>query len=197
MTYPKDPQGGGSWIAMDSRNNSLCLLNGAFERHVPDYPYRHSRGLVVLDFFRFNNLFDFIDFYDLNNIEPFTLVIVHDFRIFEFRWDGFQRSLKKLDFSQPRIWSSVTLYDDEIIKKREKWFGSWLEERSSFTLQDVLDFHTYAGEGNKRYDILMEQDRRLRTISITSIINENNGSSMFYRDLIKGEDHTVRIEGDH
>jgi hypothetical protein len=193
LVYPKDPHGGGTWIASDNRATSVCLLNGAFYQHVPQYPYRHSRGLVVLDFFKFGNLFDFIDFYDLNNIEPFTLVIIHDYRVFEFRWDGKQRTLRNPDFSEPGIWSSVTLYHDEIIKKRESWFQSWLKEKSSIALEDAIDFHVSAGEGNKKTDILMEQDRHLRTISITSINNEDNLTTMVYKDLLKGEDYMVKI----
>lgn len=193
VAYPRDPQGGGTWIGSDSRNNSVCLLNGAFRIHKPQYPYRHSRGLVVLDFFKFGNLFDFIDFYDLNNIEPYTLVIVHDYRIFEFRWDGTQRTLKNMAFSEPRIWSSVTLYHEKIIKKRESWFQSWLHGKSSITVEEVLDFHIFAGEGNKEIDILMEKDELLRTISITSVLNLQNESIMFYKDLLNGEEHTIKV----
>jgi hypothetical protein len=193
LVYPRDPQGGGTWIASDSRGTSLCLLNGAHQPHVPQYPYRHSRGLVVLDFFKFGNLFDFTDFYDLNNIEPFTLVIVHDFRVFEFRWDGRLRSIKNSDFSEPRIWSSVTLYDEQVIQKREGWFQSWLTTKPDFTIDDALDFHMTAGEGNKKTDIRMEQDERLRTISITAVIHAHGKSTMIYKDLLNGEDQKVTI----
>lgn len=193
IIYPRDPLGGGTWIASDNHYNAVCLLNGAIRKHKPKYPYRHSRGLVVLDFFTFNNLFDFIDLYDLNNIEPFTLVIVHDFRLFEFMWDGNQRHLRNLVFSEPNIWSSVTLYDDEIIRKRENWFHEWLKKDAPFTLERILDFHMFAGEGNKETDILMERADRIRTISITSIFNLEKNSIMYYKDILNREDHKAII----
>jgi hypothetical protein len=193
LIYPRDPHGGGSWIASDNRNNAVCLLNGAFRRHKPQYPYRHSRGLVVLDFFDFNNLFDFIDFYDLHNIEPFTLVIVHDFRLFEFRWDGNQRYLKNLNFSKPAIWSSVTLYGEEVVRKREVWFQKWLKKDAPFTLERILDFHMFAGEGNKKTDVLMKRDDLIRTISITSLFNQDKHATMYYKDILNHEDHQLAI----
>lgn len=193
VIYPRDPHGGGTWIASDNRNNSVCLLNGAFQRHLPQYPYRHSRGIVVLDFFAFNNLFDFIDLYDLNNIEPFTLVIVNDFHLFEFRWDGDQRHLKNLLFSEANIWSSVTLYEEKIIKKREKWFREWLKNDLPFTVEHILDFHLLAGEGNKETDVLMERNDQIKTISITSLFNRKNISSMYYKDILNLEEHKVTI----
>jgi hypothetical protein len=193
VIYPRDPHGGGTWIATDNRNNAVCLLNGAFRKHKPKYPYRHSRGLVVLDFFTFPNLFDFFDLYDLNNIEPFTLVIVHDYRLFEFRWDGNQRHLKNLNFSKPAIWSSVSLYDGEVIKKREQWFREWLKKDRPFTLERILDFHMFAGEGNKKTDVLLERDDLIRTISITSLFNQKTISTMFYMDILNHEDHRITI----
>lgn len=193
LVYPRDPQGGGTWIASDSQGTSVCLLNGASQPHIPQYPYRHSRGLVVLDFFKAGNLFDFIDFYDLNNIEPFTLIIVHDYRIFMFRWDGQQRSLKNSDFSEPRIWSSVTLYDEKVIQKRINWFQSWMAANPVITVDDVLDFHMTAGEGNKKTDIRMERNADIKTISITSVFHFQNNSTMIYKDLTKGEEHKVSI----
>ena len=59
LMYPKDPKGGGTWIACDSAGKTACLFNGAFKAHLPQYPYRYSRGLIVLDFFRFPDIQSF------------------------------------------------------------------------------------------------------------------------------------------
>jgi hypothetical protein len=148
----------------------------------------------VLDFFKFDSLFDFIDFYDLNNIEPFTLVIVHEKRLFEFRWDGDQRFLRNFNCEKPKIWSSITLYDEMIINKRERWFVEWLNEINSFELDKVLEFHMFAGEGNKKTDILMERDDQLKTISITSIHNQENISTIHYKDIIRNKEYSASLD---
>ena len=58
--FPRDPQAGGTWIASSEENYTLCLLNGAFKKHKWNPPYRMSRGLVLLDFFKYNNTNKFL-----------------------------------------------------------------------------------------------------------------------------------------
>ena len=48
ITFPKDPQAGGTWFAHDDKN-VIVLLNGAEEKHISKGNYRKSRGLIVLD----------------------------------------------------------------------------------------------------------------------------------------------------
>ncbi len=88
--YPKDPDAGGTWIASAVSGYSLCLLNGGFKIHESRPPYRLSRGLVLLDFYKYNNVASFRDHYDFKGIEPFTLLILgHPQRsLDELRWDG-------------------------------------------------------------------------------------------------------------
>ncbi|MEJ0082440.1 MAG: NRDE family protein, partial [Puia sp.] len=49
VLFPKDPQGGGSWIAVNENGHAGVLLNGAIKVHEPGLSYRKSRGLVLLD----------------------------------------------------------------------------------------------------------------------------------------------------
>ena len=51
---------------------------------------------------------------------------------------------------------------------------------------NVLDFHRNAGEGNSRYDVVMNYKDIVRTTSITSIINTNEKMSLRYEDLLDG-----------
>lgn len=193
LIYPKDPQGGGTWIAADNRGNAVCLLNGALKPHKPEYPYRHSRGLVVLDFFNFNNIYDFIDLYDLNNIEPFTLVMVHQSALYEFSWNGSQRFLKNHNINEPNIWSSVTLYSPDIIRKRESWYSEWLQDHKNPDQDDIIKFHQTAGEGNKNIDVLMERTSYLKTVSITSILHDTSQICMVYKDMISGQKDKMAV----
>nr|MBP6455490.1 NRDE family protein [Chitinophagaceae bacterium] len=43
IVFPKDSKANGTWIST-SKNYSLCLLNGGFEKHKHEPPYKHSRG---------------------------------------------------------------------------------------------------------------------------------------------------------
>lgn len=194
LIYPRDPQGGGTWIAADNRLNAVCLLNGAFKPYKPRYPYRHSRGLVVLELFDYERIFDFFDLYDLSNIEPFTLVIVHGLSLYEFRWDGTDRHIRHLPFDQPRIWSSVTLYEEEVIRRRENWFEEWIDDNKGPETGEILRFHRFGGEGNKNTDLVMEREPlALRTLSITSIRMGDDGCHMHYDDLMNDRKYVERL----
>src|SRR5262245_45879473 len=90
---PVDPLAKWTWIAASDYGDVLCLLNGAFGRHKRKLPYRMSRGLVVLDYFSVGDPEAFNRDYDLTNIEPFTLVMVHRGKspqLFQLKWDGTQ-----------------------------------------------------------------------------------------------------------
>src|ERR1700747_27089 len=56
IIFPKDPVSGGTWIGISFKGQMVCLLNGAYEKHISDPPYRKSRGLVALDLFKYKNV---------------------------------------------------------------------------------------------------------------------------------------------
>jgi len=185
LLYPRDPKGGGTWIASDNSGRSVCLFNGAFKAHTPKYPYRHSRGLIVLDFFNFFDSGKFKETYDFSNIEPFTLIIVNGKILEEFKWDGEKAYLINHNFNELKIWSSVTLYSSDVVKKREIWFDDWKAKFIAASQIDILDFHLSAGNGDKENNVLMDRKKlSLRTVSITSIKLSKEKIHMKYLDLL-------------
>jgi uncharacterized protein with NRDE domain len=183
IVFPKDPTAGGSWIAYAGKK-TVCLLNGGFKKHISNPPYKKSRGLVVLDYFSFDTIKEFASDYNFSGIEPFTLVIIESSDLFEFRWDGVQPFVIKLNAGLPYIWSSVTLYSDEVILKRKSWFQSWLSFNIPYEKESIRLFHRNAGEGDKENDILMNRDNFMKTVSITSIEKKISSIEMIYEDLI-------------
>ena len=118
LAFPRDAKAGGTWVAISGDNRVVCLLNGAFEWHRHNPPYKRSRGIMVLDFFTFSNANVFFDTYDFEGMEPFTMIIYDRDDLFEFRWDGNQKYVKLLDRNAKYIWSSTTLYTNEVKAKR-------------------------------------------------------------------------------
>lgn len=129
LVYPKDRLRGGTWLAMSRETGRVtCLLNGAFELHKRVLPYRKSRGWVVLESFDYPDIQDFFNDYDLQNIEPFTLISGENAVFFEFRWDGTRRFYKKIDPMQPHIWSSATFTPPSVQTRRNAWFDTFLRK---------------------------------------------------------------------
>lgn len=182
--YPKEPLSGGTWISIAASGRVVSLLNGAFEqnKYVPSIK---SRGIMVLDFLEYSYLADFVEEYDFQAMEPFTMVIYEHDSLWEFRWDKSKKHLKELDASKPYIWSSSTMYPQAIKDLRRAWFLDYLQEHSKPTRTSVLDFHQHAGTGDIRNDLLMDRGM-VKTVSITSIHKSKEGLDMVYHDLIGG-----------
>jgi hypothetical protein len=192
LLFPKDQQAGGTWIAVHQSGNAAVLLNGAIRAHRPEPAYRKSRGLVLLDLIAQPDLVQAFAVSDLNGIEPFTLILFENNKLWSARWDGKKKKLESLIPHRPHIWSSVTLYGPAVIQKRETWFRSWLAENPNPSMADIIRFHKNGGDGDPVNDILMNRQGRLFTNSISSIRLSADAAAFHYTDMRSGET-AVRI----
>ncbi|MFN8353997.1 MAG: NRDE family protein [Spirosomataceae bacterium] len=191
VIYPKDAKAGGTWMATSSEF-TLCLLNGAFQKHTSQPPYRQSRGMVIPDFFRYNSVFDFVRSYDFSGIEPFTLVVVDTlgkYEMTEMRWDAHDLTVTVKDNRVPHIWSSVTLYPPAICQERERWFGNWLALHPTYNSEDILQFHLHGGNGDRNNDMRMNRNGELLTQCIMQVQRgSNHRYTVTYQDLLAEEE---------
>jgi hypothetical protein len=183
ISYPKDADAGGTWVAMHENGNAVVLLNGGFEKHIPAPAYRKSRGIILLEIISNTNPFAAFQHISLTGIEPFTLVLLDIGNLYECRWDGSNKHHKHLDNKQPYIWSSVTLYNKTVIEKREAWFNEWLGKNPSPSIQDILQFHLFAGDGDNHNDLRMNRNGIMLTLSATGMEINNEKGIMHYHDL--------------
>ncbi|RXK58279.1 hypothetical protein ESA94_16665 [Lacibacter luteus] len=186
LLFPKDGNAGGTWMALHENGNAMVLLNGGFVNHVSLPPYRKSRGLIFLDVFDHPRPVDAFEQIHLHKIEPFTLVIRQAEQLFEARWDGQEKSILELDASAAHIWSSVTLYSNDIIEKRKAWFQAFQKEYKETGSKEILHFHRFAGDGDGSNDVLMNRNNEMLTVSITQLHRKQELSFMHYLDLQDG-----------
>lgn len=187
--FPKDMDAYGTWFAAAEKKFTVCIMNGAFVPHEHRPPYRISRGIMLLDFFLYNNVHDFISQYKFEGIEPFTLLIFEQSPatcIHEIRWNEKQIYLATKDATVPLIWSSAQLYSKEVIQQREEWFAAWLQVNKKFTMDRIINFHKTGGTGDSNTNLLMNRDGKVFTVSITSVKRGEKESLMRYEDLISG-----------
>lgn len=166
--YPKDATKNGTWFAVSESGNVVVLLNGAFENHQKTAEYRKSRGLIVLDVIGKENIFIEIQSIDLQNIEPFTLVIFQENQLAEFRWDGSEKHFKMLDINRPHIWSSATLYNETARKKRRQLFQKFMQNETIFE-ETIWDFHQQKTDDLEN-GIIIKRQNMIQTISTTQVI---------------------------
>lgn len=182
VTFPQDPQGHGTWIAA-SAQTTVCLLNGAFTPHQSSARYKHSRGLVIPHFFTYSSVDAFSGAYDFCDIEPFTLLIAEASRLVELRWNGKRLFIHEKDPRRPHIWSSVTLYTADVIEKREAWFRNWVRQHTTPSIDDIRQFHQFAGDGDQENSLRMNRQDALLTISLTSLVQQNEEVEFIYEDF--------------
>jgi hypothetical protein len=193
MMFPKDGDAGGSWIAAHENGNIVIFLNGGFKAHIPSPPYRISRGLILLKILDQQSPYHFFIGMDLDGIEPFTAIIRDSGSLYECRWDGSAKHHYKVDPQIPHIWSSVTLYDDETIQKRKKWFDEWIATNENPSHSDILHFHQFTGDGDTHNDLMMNRNGKVFTVSITSITAGTTGLNMHYIDLKNAQQYSEQI----
>lgn len=192
--FPQDLEAYGSWIAYSSSGRAVCLLNGGSKPHQRKERYRHSRGLVVLDNFRYTDQPLFYKEYDLRDIEPFTLIIRDNTGLWKITHDTDDTSIEELDAGITGIWSSTTLYTRDVREKREHWFEDWLKTQNSPDPAHIRAFHQSAGDGDSENDLIMSRWGILQTLSITQVHVHNGTAIMRYDDLMRNTTDQVQLQ---
>lgn len=181
ITYPKDGRASGTWIGHSSKNRLICLLNGGFENHVSEKSYRKSRGLIVKDLLKENDIFSALSEINFSKIEPFTLAIVDwnkELQLIELVWNGTKKHIKKLK-QEKYIWSSSTLYDEGMKQLRKDWFKGWELNNKK---EDILNFHHKAGINDPNVDVIMKREK-VGTVSITQVFKISDEIIMDYEEI--------------
>ncbi|MBG7610975.1 NRDE family protein [Polaribacter sp. BAL334] len=193
LLYPKDAFAGGTWIGASNRKRLVCLLNGAFEKHHRKEFYRKSRGIIVTELLAVEDAVSEIHQTHFLDIEPFTLVLIDfkkELKVFELIWDGEKKHFQQLDLT-PKIWSSATLYNQEMTSEREVWFAEWLQENKVFSQDKILTFHQDATKGTQEIALKMKRTF-VETVSITSIKKRDKILKMTYLDLL--DDAVMQVQ---
>ncbi|MBO0331582.1 NRDE family protein [[Muricauda] lutisoli] len=182
VLFPKDPKAGGTWFALNENGSVAVILNGGFVNHVSIGNYARSRGLVLLDVIASEQPYDLLQEMPLLHIEPFTLVLFNG-SLLEFRWDGHQKYYRPLDATKNHIWSSATLYKDEVIEHRRKLFQRFIDGNTQISAKEVVDFHSNNHDDFEN-GFIIDRDSGLKTFSVTQAILDSEEIVMRHLDLL-------------
>jgi uncharacterized protein with NRDE domain len=180
LFFPRDPVGGGSWIAANDKF-TLCILNGAFQPHERQPPYRHSRGEIPIHFLKYGNVRDFFDHYQFEGLEAFTFLIIDDRNLHEIRWDQQEVHYRKYQKVESRIWASAPLYDEKMLEMRKEWFRDFQENHQPVTCTDVLNFYLHGGNGDPHSGLMINRKNGVKTVSISCVEKEESTVRFHYR----------------
>lgn len=185
--FPKDQKAGGTWYAVAENGTVLVLLNGADEKHKLKPSYRKSRGLIVLELISSYSPIEEWNSIDLSNIEPFTIVLFQDEKLYQLRWNEVEKSTLNLDVSQSHIWSSSTLYSKEISENRVELFQNFMVI-NKISAEKIFQFHRYAKNEDSENGLIINRNNKLKTLSITQTVIEKNKVVLLHHDLQQQKD---------
>ena len=183
--YPQDKTAKGSWIAFSDANRFVCVLNGAFIPHQRKKSYRMSRGRMALAFFDYLSINAFLDTFEFEGIEAFTLLVYRagDFR--EIKWDEESLHVRSLDTSSVHLWSSCTLYTQEWWLDRSIGFNEYIA-RQQPNQKEIMEYHKenllfVHSALEARMETTLPLDAiTLKTTSISSIERGEKGFSFHF-----------------
>lgn len=192
--FPKDQKAGGTWFAVSENGTTLVLLNGADEKHEVKLKYKKSRGLIVLDLISASSPIDGWNSIDLSDIEPFTIVLFQENKVYQLRWNEIEKSEVELDSTKSHIWSSSTLYPKDIRAQRSQWFYDFLILKSILSPIDLLNFHRNTENSNTENGLIINRNNMLKTLSITQVVIDNKDVTLSYCDLLQEKEFSTIFE---
>lgn len=184
LFFPKDEVAGGTWIGLSSHERLVCLLNGGKVYHNPKIKFPKSRGVIVTQMLTAKDVLKSLKEVDLEGVAPFTLVVV-DWRgsrkVYELIWCRNQKFLRELSVNEKHIWSSSTLYTEEMKAERKEWFANLDGDAES-----VLAFHQNEVLGTVETSPKMKRDV-VETVSTTLIEKTADNLCLEYHDYVQDE----------
>ena len=171
--FPQDTHANGSWFVFSNTNQFVCILNGAFNPHIPKEGYKMSRGKMALDFFKYKDYKSFINGFEFEGMEPFTFIIFDQGVLVELRWDEIKLHIKELSDSEVHLWSSSTLYPSSWQVERKECLRKWLSNGLR-TQEDIINFHKKEFPFNREalveiYGDQVPKELPVQTLSVSSI----------------------------
>ena len=190
--FPKDQKAGGTWYAVAENGTVVVLLNGADEKHQLKPSYRKSRGLIVLDLISSNSPIEEWNTIDLSDIEPFTIVLFQDKKLYQLRWNEIEKTTLNLDLNQSHIWSSSTLYPKKIREHRVELFQKFMVS-NEISAEKLFQFHRYTKEEDQENGLIINRNNEMKTLSITQTVIQENKIVLSYHDLQNQKEFTNSI----
>lgn len=177
--WPIDSKSGGTWIGMNARGLTACLLNGYLPGDAqPTLSGSHlSRGAIVPDVLRHGVYTDALHWLQ-HDFEPwqfgsFTLLIAAGLEATAVTWRGG----RSLEFHSPAgnwsLWSSSSWNADEVLPWRRREFDRWIAEGAR-RAEGMPAYHLLQPEGMAEWSPLMHRSYSA-TRSITQVARRTDG----------------------
>lgn len=186
---PRDPKGGGTWIAVSDAGVGLALMNAYAGGALPP-PGEKSRGLIIPSLLECDTLASAVQQAlntDVRPYAPFRLIVLDDRELVELANHGPRlrvRSREPLEL--PRFFASSGLGDRVVDGPRREVFEEFLiREAATPQRQDALHHHCWPDRPH--LSVCMSR-LEARTVSFTTIEIRLDRVSMHYQPIAESSD---------
>jgi hypothetical protein len=184
--FPRDPQGGGTWIGVNGAGIAVALLNRCRTVDANDTTPKRSRGLVVRELLRCTSLSQAaaaVEALDPRAFEPFQVVIVGERRVLAATSAaGTRIRCTAQRFAKPLLFTSSSLGDRLVDGPRRRLFDRLVVRSRAGWLSGQAQFHEHQWRDRPDISVRMERDDA-RTVSRTKIDVTNDGALVQYEAL--------------
>jgi hypothetical protein len=181
--YAKDSKAGGTWFAADNNGTVVMLFNGAFTRHKKQRGYKKSRGIILLELISGPKVMYSFNQQDLENTEPFSIILFECQKLFRLTWDGNNKHVTLLETDKPHIFSSATLYDENVQQQRKKWLNGFLTDSETVDEETIYNFHANYNTVDKQNGLLIKREGSCSTLSISQAVLQNKNLLLKHWDI--------------
>jgi LEA14-like dessication related protein len=101
-------------------------------------------------------------------------------KIYQFVWDEKILQIFHLDSTQAHIWSSSTLYNQQIKLTRAKIFKQFVTQEPNSN--QVLDFHKVNVNNDLHQSFFVNIDNTIKTVAITQVTGKPSTMQVKYTD---------------
>lgn len=179
---PIDTLAGGTWAGITQYGHVIILLNGAHTNHVKKPHYRQSRGQIVLLLLQSATPMLVWKTINLNEIEPFTIVLWDNHCLFELIWDGQTKTVTPKNARLPHIWSSSTLYSQANKAIRHRHFHNWIQANAHTNREQLLRF--FQSYQHPLHGFIINRGVQMKTLSYSHIeLSHESHATFSYHDF--------------
>jgi hypothetical protein len=189
--YPRDPQGGGTWVAANGHRLAVALLNRQQPHTRPvdanEKAERRSRGRIVLALAQasaVSALRPRLSEVDPGDYAPFRLIAVRNRDVLIATSDGRQLEIADALLTTPLLFTSSSLSDDEAERRRRPLFDE-LVLRGNDPLAGQWIFHDHRWPDCPEFSVRMQRSDA-RTVSRTVVDVTGRRVSLTYEPLPLG-----------
>jgi hypothetical protein len=141
VMFTRDEKTGGSWFAATDNGDIAVVMNNKAKDHINKENHLKSSSLILLEIISADSPFDVFAELNLQPIEPFSIVLYSNSKLYELIWDGDGKSINAPDTDSEHLWALAPEFGEGSLAEKEKQFKDFLIKKPKPYAAAIRTFH--------------------------------------------------------